>query len=250
MSTLDTSPDFDGIRDVLDSKTSTSGGSGSVAMNESDTRDRVTRKNGSALSLNGAAPNYNPGTATEARQALDFKNTFRITTGIPTPTYNAPSTKSSVTTSVYAWGTRAGIRIATSNLLNAASGKAWTGTTNYTTSVIPLGPYGVSSCDLMSVGKYVSSGGTAVRIVTSNDPGSSNMNTIHFRSWYTNGITFPAGTDTRGGVSNALAFQYSYTSPSDTGFLQQWGGGIYTTFAGNGIPTSGNSAFAFSFLPS
>ena len=56
MSTLDVSPDFDGIRDVLDSKTSTSGGSGSVAMNESDTRDRVTRKNGSALSLNGAAP--------------------------------------------------------------------------------------------------------------------------------------------------------------------------------------------------
>ena len=98
MSTLDFSPDFDGIRDVMDSLTSTSGGSGSVAMNETSMRQRVTRKNGSGMLANGSAPNYNSGTATEARQMADFRNTFRVTTGSPTPSYSVPSTKSSATT--------------------------------------------------------------------------------------------------------------------------------------------------------
>ena len=250
MSTLDASPDFDGIRDVLDSLTSTSGGSGSVAMNETDTRNRVTRKNGSAMAGNGTAPNYNPGTSTEARQMLDFKNTFRMTTSSSTPTYTVPSTKSSVSTSVYGWGTRLGNRIATTNNLNASWGSCWTGSTNHTTSNVNLGPYGISSCTLESVGKHQTSSGTSVRIVTNTDPGSSNMATFHVRSWYTNGITFPAGTDTRGGTGNAINFQYSFTSPSDTGFLQQYGGGIYISFASTGIPSSASSAFAFSFLPS
>lgn len=253
MSTLDFSPDFDGIRDVLDSKTSTSGGSGSVAMNESHLRERVSRKNGSGMVGNGVAPNYNTGTASEARQAADFRNTFRVTTGQPTPSYSVPSTKSSATTYWYGWGTQIGVNVANLNYINVQTGKCWTGTTNHTNTAVPLNPYSGPSVSttLDAVGAKISSGGSSGVLVFNADPrpstGSGIFNTGHTRSHYTNGTDFPAGSETQGSTSNALNTNYTFNG--NTRFYMQWGGGIYTGFLHGGIPQSGNSAFTFSFLP-
>ena len=251
MATLDFSPEFDGIRDVMDSLTSTSGGSGSVSMSESDTRNRVVRKNGSGMIGNGPSPNYNPGTSTEARQMLDFRNTFRVTTANPTPTWSSTSTKSSVTNYWYGWGTQAGTQIATGNQINYTTGKCWTGSTNHTSSVVPLNPYSGPSVSttLMAVGKVLSGPSGSFRVVTNADPrattGSGIMATLGTRSWYSNGTTFVAGQDT---VSSNLTLAFEYTFSSGTGFMMQWGGGIYTSFAQGAVPSSNGSAFSFSFL--
>lgn len=251
MATLDFSPEFDGIRDVMDSLTSTSGGSGSVSMSELDMRKRVTRKNGSGMIGLGSAPNYNEGTATEARQMLDFRNTFRVTTATPTPTWSSTSTKSSVTNYWYGWGTQSGTQIATGNQINYTTGKCWTGTTNHTSTDVPLNPYSGPSVSttLKAVGRVISGPSGSLKIVTNADPrastGSGILDQVNIRSYYSSGSTNPAGQDT---VSSGLALAFEYTFSSGTGFLLQWGGGIYTSFAQAAIPSSNNSAFSFSFL--
>ena len=244
MSKLDSSPDFDGIRDIFDSLTSTSGGSGSVAMNENDTRDRVTRKNDVGFAGLGSAPHYNTGTSTEARQAKDFKNTFRVTTGSPTPSWNVSATKSSQTNYWYGWGTVAGINVATLNQISLSRGSCWDGTTNHTTGVVPLGDYGCSGHSLLAVGKIESIGSASFVVCTNTDTGTD-MNKFYTRSYY--GGT-PGGNEAIGSTGNVLNYQYTFGS--NTAYRMQWGGGIYGNFATQGIPSSANSAFGFSFLPS
>ena len=243
MGKLDSSPDFDGIRDILDSKTSTSGGSGSVSMSEQDTRDRVTRKNDAGFIGNGSAPHYNPGTATEARQAKDFRRTVRCTTRPAPNSWSTASTKSSITQYLYGWGTSAGVTVATQGNMTTAGGALWDGQTNYTSTARNMSDWG-GSVNLEFCGKIVGVGTEFATVWTSNPNSAISYTDHHTRQPYTNGTTFPGGTDTVGSTNQTMNSSVTYGGV--TRWWQRYGGGIYSSFAASGVPSSTNSAFYWS----
>lgn len=245
MSRLDSSPDFDGMRDLMDSLTSTTGGSGAVSMNENNQANRVTRRNDTAFVGNGSAPNYNPGSSTDTRQVQDFRRTLRLTTRSTPNSWSTASTKNSITRFMYAWGTANGVTVASQGFLTTAGGSLFDGTSNYSgASTYNMSPWGSSSVTLEYCGKISDTGSEFATVWTANPNSYLSYDTHHTRNPYTNGTTFPGGYDTVGSTNQT--YNGSATYGGVTRWWQRYGGGIYSSFANGGIPSSANSAFYWS----
>lgn len=132
MGRLDRNVEWDGLRDVLDSSTSTSGGSGSISMK--DTAQRQHRIFANDTLLADGTTYSTSGTS----QAKDFRGMVRVNTASSAVNYSVPLIKGSAITYLYGWSTAGGTQGLTASLSTSAGGSCWDGNTNHTTSAMSV----------------------------------------------------------------------------------------------------------------
>ena len=132
MGRLDRNVEWDGLRDVLDSSTSTSGGSGSVSMADLAQRQHRIFANNSLLA---DGTTYS---SSGTDQAKDFRGMVRVNTASTAVSYSVPLIKGSAVTYLYGWSTAGGSQGLTASQTTTAGGSCWDGTTNHTTSAMSV----------------------------------------------------------------------------------------------------------------
>lgn len=197
MGRLDNNVEWDGLRDVLDSSYSTSGGSGSVSMSDTEQRQHTVRANGSDVASGTTV------SSSATRQANDFRKMFRVRSATVAQSYGVPVIKGSITTYHYGWSTAGGAQSISGGNLSSNQGFCWDGNTNHISTSVSLSGYGFGS-NIYASGFVLTDSGVAPAAFHFNVEGSNRANAgSYFSNIHTvRDANLNRGKDVRGAANN------------------------------------------------